>query len=106
MSEKRFEITEYGSDYYIEIIDNEKELDENIYNPSQKLCLVECADLLNKLYEENGQLREINKDIGDDLYNCRLNKNIIAEKLKLWQDILTEYNIYTINDFEELMKNE
>ena len=48
MSEKRFEITEYGSDYYIEIIDNEKELDESIPNPSQKLSLIECVDLLNE----------------------------------------------------------
>jgi len=57
MSEKRFEITEYGSNYYIEIIDNEKELDESIDNPSQRLGLVECADLLNELSEENEQLR-------------------------------------------------
>ena len=48
MDKKRFEITEYGSNYYIEIIDNEKELDESIHNPSQKLGLVECVDLLNE----------------------------------------------------------
>lgn len=54
-----------------------------------------------KLRGMNKQLREINKEIGDDLYNCRLNKNIIAEKLKLWQDTLAEYDIYTINDLAE-----
>lgn len=60
--------------------------------------------LINKngqLREMNGQLREINKELGDDLHNCRLNKNIISEKLKLWQDTLTEYDIYTIKDLEE-----
>lgn len=50
------------------------------------------------------QLREINKTIGDDLYNCRLNKNIISEKLKLWQDTLAEYDIYTIKDLGERLK--
>ena len=58
MSEKRFEITEYGSDYYIEIIDNEKELDESIHNPSQKLSLIECVDLLNELHDENDILKQ------------------------------------------------
>lgn len=53
---------------------------------------------LKPLITMNEQLREINKELGDDLYNCRLNKNIIAEKLKLWQDTLTEYDIYTIKD--------
>lgn len=57
MSAKRFRATEYGSDYYIEIIDNEKELDKSIHNPSQKLGLLECVDLLNELAEENEQLR-------------------------------------------------
>ena len=53
------------------------------------------------LKEINKQLREINKELGDDLYNCRLNKNIITEKLKLWQDTLAEYDIYTIKDLGE-----
>ena len=65
MSEKqRFEITDYGSEYYIEIIDNKKELDKNIDNPTQRLDLVECCGLLNefelkcyKLEKENEQLR-------------------------------------------------
>lgn len=55
-----------------------------------------------KLRKINKQLREINKEIGDDLYNCKLNKNIISKTLKLWQDKLAEYDIYTINDFTEL----
>lgn len=61
-------------------------------------------DLLDRLSEKNEQLKEINKEIGDDLHNCRLNKNIISEKLKLWQDTLAEYDIYTIKDFEESFK--
>lgn len=56
---------------------------------------------ISALKEENEQLRGINKEIGDDLYNCRLNKDIVSEKLKLWQDTLAEYDIYTIKDFEE-----
>jgi len=56
---------------------------------------------LNKQNTLNTQLREINKELGDDLYNCRSNKNIISEKLKLWQDTLTEYDIYTIKDLTE-----
>lgn len=54
-----------------------------------------------KLKNQNTQLREINKEIGDDLYDCRLNKNITSKVLKLWQDTLAEYGIYTINDFRE-----
>lgn len=68
--------------------------------------LEEVCEKLNELAEENGQLRGINKEIGDDLYNCRLNKDIVSEKLKLWQDTLAEYDIYTIKDFKELMKND
>ena len=66
----------------------------------------ELKKQLKKKNTTNMQLREINKDLGDDLHNCRLNKNIISEKLKLWQDTLAEYDIYTIKDFKELMKNE
>ena len=77
------------------------------------ISIKEVVDLLNEqqatisaLKEENEQLRGINKEIGDDLYNCRLNKDIVSEKLKLWQDTLAEYDIYTIKDFKELMKND
>lgn len=62
------------------------------------------CERLNKLVEVNEQLREINKEIGDDLHNCRINKNIIREKLKLWQDVHKEYGIYNIKDFEESFK--
>jgi len=79
--------------------DNEKD---------ERMCALEVTEKLNEqqatiteLKEENEQLREINKELGDDLYNCRLNKNIISEKLKLWQDTLAEYDIYTIKDFAE-----
>ena len=51
---------------------------------------------ITALENENEQLRE-------NLHNCRLNKNIISEKLKLWQDVHKEYNIYSIKDFEELL---
>lgn len=67
MDKKRFEITEYGSEYYIEIIDNEKELDESIDNPSQRLILVECADLLNELYEDNRQLKVLLQEAEDEI---------------------------------------
>lgn len=63
--------------------------------------------LINKnvqLKETNEHLREINKELGDDLHNCRINKNIISEKLRLWQDVHKKYGIYNIKDFEELMK--
>lgn len=70
MSEKRFEITEYGSDYYIEIIDNEKELDESIDNPSQKLGLVECADLLNELETKCHSLEKENEQLKEELSEC------------------------------------
>ena len=107
MSEKRFKI-KYGtiSTNYPngKIFDNKKQ---------HSLYLDEVVDLLNEqqatisaLKEENEQLRGINKEIGDDLYNCRLNKDIVSEKLKLWQDTLAEYDIYTIKDFKELMKND
>lgn len=59
---------------------------------------------LNKQNTINIQLRETNKEIGDDLYNCRVNKNIISKALKLWQETLAEYDIYTINDFTELFE--
>ena len=55
---------------------------------------IEQYEQIQKLQEENEQLRE-------NLHNCRLNKNIIREKLKLWQDAHKEYNIYSIKDFEE-----
>lgn len=57
-----------------------------------------------KLKNQNTHLKEINKEIGDDLYNCRLNKKIIGRMLKLWQDTLAEYDIYTIKDFRKLFE--
>ena len=67
---------------------------------------IEQYEQIVQLQEENEQLRAINKKIGDDLYNCRLNKNIISERLKMWQDAHKKYDIYNIKDFEELMKND
>ncbi len=54
------------------------------------------VEMINSLENENEELRE-------NLHNCRLNKSIIREKLKLWQDVHKEYNIYSIKDFEELL---
>ena len=102
MNEKRFTLD-----------DEENGLCRCILVDGEEMPTCEICDLLNEqqatisaLKEENEQLRGVNKEIGDDLYNCRLNKDIVSEKLKLWQDTLAEYDIYTIKDFEELMKND
>lgn len=79
---------------------NELSDENNILNKNED-DLKECTIENIKLKETNRQLREINKEMGDDLHNCRLNKNIISEKLKLWQDTLSEYDIYTIKDLGE-----
>ncbi len=68
---------------------------------SQERELKKKNEQIKCLKEEREQLQKKNKGLGDDLYNCRLNKNIIGEKLKLWQDTLAEYDIYTIKDFAE-----
>lgn len=101
MSEKRFTCV-LGKDYHI--INNN--VDDMTYFLQDGNDVVLVINLMNRLVEENEQLRGINKEIGDDLYNCRLNKDIVSEKLKLWQDTLAEYDIYTIKDFKELMKND
>ena len=115
MSEKRFTFYyERGNEFVIE--DNGKRLSNkkvvDLLNEQQDT-IFKLQDLCGKsdgenmkLQEENEQLREINKELGDDLHNCRLNKNIIREKLKLWQDVHKEYDIYSIKDFEELMRND
>lgn len=99
MSEKRFEleISSFSGKHmkFLNILDNGKRLNSE-----------EIVDLLNEQQSTISQLKKINKEISDDLHNCRLNKNIISEKLKLWQDVHKEYNIYSIKDFEELMKND
>ena len=95
------------------IFDNEKEKEMNALKTTERLN--NQQDIISQLKQENEklknqlnkqntmniQLREINKKIGDDLYNCRLNKNITSKVLKLWQETLAEYDIYTINDLEE-----
>ena len=84
MSEKLFEIIKYGSDYYIEIIDHEKELDESIDNPSQRLDLAECADLLNELSEDNRQLKEKNEQLKkSEKINIEYAEQIVEENQKL-----------------------
>lgn len=67
---KRFLSTDYGHQYYIEIVDTEKELDESVDNPSKRLTITECIDLLNafaltidKLDEDNTTLRKENEDL-------------------------------------------
>ena len=90
MSEKRFVCIDvgYGDDWYI--TDNGKRLSE-----------METVDLLNEQQATISALKEENEQLRENLHNCRLNKNIIREKLKLWQDAHKEYNIYSIKDFEE-----
>lgn len=67
---KRFLSADYGSQYYTEIVDIEKELDESVDNPSKRLTITECVDLLNafvltidKLDEDNTALRKENEDL-------------------------------------------
>ena len=60
MSEKRFTSEDYGSDYYTEIVDNKKQLDHTLYNPSQRLNITEAVDLLNEQDDEISQLNEEN----------------------------------------------
>ena len=75
--------------------------DIHYYLTSEKIGCMDLFDEIERLTEENGQLREINKELGDDLYDCRVNKNIISKILKLWENTLAEYDIYTIKDFTE-----
>lgn len=81
MDKKRFEITEYGSNYYIEIIDHEKELDESIDNPSQRLGLVDCADLLNELYEDNRQLKKLLQEAEEEIHKLKKSNKQWMESL-------------------------
>ena len=67
---KRFLSTDYGHQYYTEIVDTEKELDESVDNPSKRLTITECIDLLNdfaltidKLDEDNAALLKENEDL-------------------------------------------
>lgn len=103
MNEKRFTPTDRFRQFGVWCFD--KEQDKYLDATSMVSMLNKQQAIIFALKEMNMQLREINKDIGDDLYNCRLNKNIIRERLKLWQDVHKEYDIYSIDDFEELMKN-
>ena len=100
MSEKRFSVDDDG------IYDTQEKkhfkfiaydwFDCDIYECCEKLneqqaTIKKLQDLNKKWKEMDEQLREINKEIGDEL--------------KLWQDVHKEYDIYNINDFEELMKS-
>ena len=67
---KRFLSEDYGHQYYTEIVDTEKELDESVDNPSKRLTITECVDLLNdfaltidKLKKDNTALRKENEDL-------------------------------------------
>lgn len=67
---KRFLSADYGHQYYTEIVDTEKELDESVDNPSKRLTITECVDLLNdfaltidKLDEDNTALLKENEDL-------------------------------------------
>ena len=61
---------DYGHQYYTEIVDTEKKLDESADNPSKRLTITECVDLLNdfaltidKLKKDNTALRKENEDL-------------------------------------------
>ena len=67
---RRFLSADYGHQYYTEIVDTEKELDESVDNPSKRLTITECVDLLNdfaltidKLKKDNTALRKENEDL-------------------------------------------
>ena len=67
---RRFLSADYGHQYYTEIVDTEKELDESVDNPSKRLTITECIDLLNafvltidKLNEDNTALLKENEDL-------------------------------------------
>ena len=71
MSEKRF-INFYEDGKIVGVAD-----DNDIWlceNGSIVDLLNEQQAIISQLNEMNKQLREINKKLGDDLYNCRLNK--------------------------------
>ena len=106
MSEKRFftKINKNGrnviidKECHIELIDltlacdvlNRLDLKLKTYNEQlgeQQATIKKLQDLNKKWKEMDEQLREINKEIGDEL--------------KLWQDVHKEYGIYSIKDFEE-----
>ena len=53
---KRFWSEYYSVGYYTEIVDNDKEL-ADVPNPKKNLTIGEAVDLLNKLNNENKQLR-------------------------------------------------
>ena len=69
MSEKRFTSKDYTIDYYTEIVDNEKELDPTIPNPSQRLLIGEAVDLLNEQDREIKQLKKELKEMKDKAYH-------------------------------------
>ena len=72
MSEKKFAFNvnkyqfEKDGKYFahLDVVDSHKVVDK----------LNEQQDTIKQLKEMNERLREINKKLGDDLYNCRLNK--------------------------------
>ena len=90
MSEKRFTSKDYNTDYYTEIIDNEKELDTTIPNPSQRLLIGEAVDLLNKQDSEIKQLKEENQTLYCQLNNFKLCKWDLDEENKLLKQALCE----------------
>ena len=90
MSEKRFTSKDYSIDYYTEIVDNEKESDTTIPNPSQRLLIGEAVDLLNKQDNEITQLKEENQTLYCQLNNFKLCKWDLDEENKLLKQALCE----------------
>lgn len=116
MNNKRFEVLFYGD--VINCVRDENGKEYNLQElisilMKQQATITELEKEVNLLrptnleqYEQIQKLQKENEQLRENLHNCRLNKNIISEKLKLWQDVHKEYNIYSIKDFEELMKND
>ena len=65
------------------LVDENRELRQTVTHLEEE-CGARENDIVN-LKKENEQLKEINKEIGDDLYNCRLK----------------QYDIHTIKDLRE-----
>ena len=67
MTEKRFVSEDDCYGYYTEIIDNEKELDLSLPNPKKNLTIDELVDLMNELADENEQLKNICKNLINEI---------------------------------------
>ena len=89
---KRFWSEDYSVGYYTEIIDNSKKL-ADVPNPKKNLTIEENVDLLNKLYEENMELKADNKYLKERFKEEEWHYNHIDEDRDVWR--------YKCNQFEK-----